>query len=62
MQDKIYVRFLVNHVKGYAYVKGECGWVDRQKIAYGLSIGAVEIIEPPQPRPVKIKRGTYETR
>ena len=54
--DKIYVRFLVNHVKGFAYVKGEEGFVDKDKIAYALAIGAVERCEPPQPRPVEIRR------
>ena len=62
MENKIYVRFLVNHVKSYAYVKGEEGWVDKNRIAYALSIGAVEEIAPAEPKPVKIKKGTYQTR
>ena len=51
--NKIYVRFIANHVKGFAYVSGEEGWVDRDRIAHALATGKVVETSIPEARIVR---------
>lgn len=64
MENKIYVRFMVGHVKGFAYTKGEEGWVDRDKVAHAIATGQVQVIDHPVPRVMRPEQGEvrYATR
>lgn len=64
MENKIYVRFVANHVKGFAYVSGEEDWVDKDKIAFALATGKAVVVEHPQPRVIhpNVQEVRYQTR